>query len=152
MRLFVGIDPGAISGAWGVIDHHGQYKASGFIPNDAGRVQARQLNADLLQAINFEDVSFVLEDVHAMPKQGVSSTFTFGRAVGVIEAVVQMQHQPWFIVRPQRWKADMGVTSDKETSLELARSIWPDAPLKRKKDHGVAEALLMAEWLRRQEL
>lgn len=152
MRVIVGIDPGAVSGAWGMINHHGEYHASGFIPHDAGRVKARQFNDDLLKAINFEDSMFVIEDVHAMPKQGVSSTFMFGRAVGVIEAVVQLHFQPWFIVRPQRWKADMGVTADKETSLELARSMWPEAPLKRKKDHGVAEALLMAEWLRRQEL
>jgi hypothetical protein len=46
----------------------------------------------------------------------------------------------------------MGVTYDKSTSLELARKIWSTAPLTRKKDHGVAEALLLAEWLRRQEL
>jgi hypothetical protein len=46
----------------------------------------------------------------------------------------------------------MGVTSDKNTSLELARQLWTTAPLTRKKDHGVAEALLLAEWIRRQEL
>jgi hypothetical protein len=46
----------------------------------------------------------------------------------------------------------MGVTAEKSTSLELARTLWTTAPLTRKKDHGVAEALLLAEWIRRQEL
>jgi hypothetical protein len=52
-------------------------------------------------------------------------------------------------VEPRVWKRVMGVTSDKLTSLALARSLWPEAPLARVKDHGVAEALLLAEYLRR---
>lgn len=150
MRLFCGIDPGAISGAWGMVDHHGHYWSSGFIPNDAGRIKAGDFKAELMQAIDKQDVMFCIEDVHAMPKQGVSSTFKFGMAVGAIQAIVELTRSPWVIVRPQAWKKDMGVTAQKNTSLELARQLWPSAPLKRAKDHGVAEALLLAEWIRRQ--
>lgn len=152
MRLFAGIDPGAISGAWGIIDSKGAYWSSGFIPNQDGRIKAVDFRAELLQAIDKQDAMFIIEDVHAMPKQGVSSTFKFGMAVGAIQAVVELSRAPWMIVRPQVWKKDLGVTSDKQTSLELARRLWPNAPLSRQKDHGVAEALLLAEWLKRREL
>lgn len=152
MRIFVGIDPGVVSGAWGIVDHHGQYFASGHIQNEDGRIKVIPWRDEMNVAIGINDVTFVIESVHSMPGQGVASTFKFGRAVGAIEAVVALFREPWYIVSPQRWKADMGVTSDKSTSLELARHQWPTAPLTRKKDHGVAEALLLAEWLRRQEL
>lgn len=133
-----------------MVDHRGDYWSSGFIPHDAGRIKARDFKAELMQAIDGQDVMFCIEDVHSMPKQGVSSTFKFGMAVGAIQAIVELTRAPWVIVRPQRWKKDMDVTARKSTSLELARTLWPTAPLKRVKDHGVAEALLLAEWLRRQ--
>lgn len=133
-----------------MVDHRGDYWSSGFIPHDAGHIRARDFKAELMQAIDGQDVMFCIEDVHSMPKQGVSSTFKFGMAVGAIQAIVELTRAPWVIVRPQRWKKDMGVTAQKSTSLDLARHIWPIAPLKRVKDHGVAEALLLAEWLRRQ--
>lgn len=152
MRLFCGIDPGSASGAWGMIDHNGNYWSSDFIPNEGKRIVVTKFNDDLRMAIGREDVSFVIEDVHSMPRQGIASTFTFARAVGAIEATTRLFRAPWFIVTPQRWKADMGVTADKNTSLEAARKLWPDAPLSRVKDNNVAEALLLAEWLRRQEL
>ena len=59
---------------------------------------------------------------------------------------------PWMLVTPQKWKKELGLTSDKDLSLNMARELWPDAPLARKMDNGRAEALLMAEWLRRGEL
>jgi Holliday junction resolvasome RuvABC endonuclease subunit len=152
MRLFCGIDPGSSSGAWGIVDHNGNYWSSDFIHSEGKRIVVTKFSDDLRMAIGREDVSFVVEDVHSMPKQGIASTFTFARAVGAIEATTRLFRSPWFIVSPQRWKADMGVTADKETSLELARKLWPDAPLSRVKDNNVAEALLLAEWLRRQEL
>ena len=84
-----------------------------------------------------------------MPGQGVASTFKFGRAVGAINAVADMMFGVWHIVSPQRWKRAMSVTQEKESSLKLARELWPNAPLTRKKAHGRAEALLIAEYLRR---
>lgn len=148
--MYLGIDPGAVSGAWGLINHHSEYIASGVIPNEQGRIKAKEFREDLRQAIGKEDFMVVIEDVHSMPKQGVSSTFKFGRAVGAIEAVTELMQVPWFIVSPQTWKRAMGVTSEKETSLITARELWKTAPLKLKKNHGIAESLLLAEWLRRQ--
>ncbi len=149
MKLYIGIDPGASSGAWGIIDHHGKYWSCGDIPSKDGRIQARMLRAELAQAIDRQDAVICIEDVHSMPGQGVASTFKFGRAVGAIDAVADVMFGVWHIVSPKRWKKTMGVTQDKLKSLALARELWPNAPLSRMKDHGRAEALLIAEYLRR---
>jgi Holliday junction resolvasome RuvABC endonuclease subunit len=152
--LILGIDPGAVSGAWGLIDHNGSYVACGDIPNDAGRIQTRQLWSDLSQAIDKQDCVIWCEAVHSMPGQGVASTFRFGRAVGAIEAVCERFLYPWFLVRPQAWKKHLGLTANKIDSLVLARRTFPEAGhmLKRMKDHGRAEALLIAEYGRRNEV
>ena len=83
---------------------------------------------------------------------GVSSTFKFGRAVGAIDAVCEAFRSPVHYVTPQKWKKLLGLDSDKHKSLELARSLWPNAPLSRKRDNNRAEALLLAEYLRREQL
>jgi crossover junction endodeoxyribonuclease RuvC len=89
-----------------------------------------------------------MEQVHSMPSQGVSSTFTFGRAVGVISAVCELTRYPVHLVTPQKWKKHFHLTADKNESLDMARYLWPEAKLKLKKDINKAEALLIAEYLR----
>jgi len=79
----------------------------------------------------------------------VASTFAFGRAVGAIQGLLDLLPWPVTLAEPRVWKSNMGLTSDKGSSLIVARQLWPQAPLKRVKDHGVAEALLLAEWMRR---
>jgi hypothetical protein len=148
--LILGVDPGLVSGAWGLIDHRGAYRACGTIPNADRRITVRRWREDLLQAVGREDCVAALESVHSMPGQGVASTFAFGRAVGAIQGLLDLL--PWSVTlaEPRVWKKTMGLTADKASSLLAARSLWPEAPLKRVKDHGAAEALLLAEWLRRQ--
>ena len=73
------------------------------------------------------------------------------RSYGAAIAIMERINCPWHMVTPQKWKKDMGLTSDKNESLTMARELWPITPLARKKDNGRAEALLMAEWLRRQD-
>jgi hypothetical protein len=72
----------------------------------------------------------------------------YGAAIAILERI----NCPWHLVTPQKWKKDMGLTSDKNESLTMARELWPNAPLTRKMDNGRAEALLMAEWARRGEM
>jgi crossover junction endodeoxyribonuclease RuvC len=147
--IYVGIDPGLVSGAWAAIDHHGAYVACAPIPHADRRIDVRQWRDDLLRVLAGQDASIGLESVHSMPGQGVASTFAFGRAVGAIEALLDLLPWPVQHLQPRAWKKSMGVTADKATSLTLARELWPTAPLKRQKDHGCAEALLMAEHMRR---
>lgn len=90
----------------------------------------------------------VVEAVHAMPKQGVSSSFKFGMSYGAALCLAQRFLEQWELVQPRVWKRDMGLTADKTDSLNMARQKWPEAPLKRVKDNGRAEALLLSEWLR----
>jgi crossover junction endodeoxyribonuclease RuvC len=71
------------------------------------------------------------------------------RAAGAIEATAALTRYPTMLVTPQAWKKYHGlIGSEKAASLELARSMFPEASLKRQKDHGRADALLMAVWLK----
>jgi len=82
-----------------------------------------------------------------MPKQGGSSGFKYGRAVGAIEAVIALCGVPLTIIEPTAWKKFHGLRGgDKEASRQRALQLFPAAHemLARKKDHGRAEAALIA--------
>jgi crossover junction endodeoxyribonuclease RuvC len=89
----------------------------------------------------------LIERAQAMPKQGASSGFKYGRAVGAIEAVITCCAIPLTIIEPSVWKkfhAQRG--GDKEAGRQRALQLFPTAHelLARKKDHGRAEAALIA--------
>lgn len=145
----VGIDPG-FSGAWAVIDHQGKYLACDDMPHDGKRIDTQKaLDAILSAAHPLDYIHVIVEDVHAMPGQGVSSTFKFGVSFGGAMALADRIKGETTFVAPRKWKKEMGLSSDKDQSLEMARGLWALAPLSRKKDNGRAEALLIAEWGRR---
>ena len=148
--IWIGIDPGAISGAYAAINHNGDFIGCGDIPSVDGRVNASQLRYVLKSCVSsFDTAMIAVESVHSMPKQGIASTAKFMRAVGAIEATAELTHYPFVLVTPQAWKKHHGlIGTEKVASLELARSMFPDAPLTRQKDHGRADALLMAVWLK----
>jgi Holliday junction resolvasome RuvABC endonuclease subunit len=148
--IYIGIDPGAISGAYAAIDHNGEFIACGDIPSVDGRVNATNLRYLLKSCVStFDSAMIAVESVHSMPKQGIASTAKFMRAVGAIEATAELTHYPLVLVRPQVWKKYHGlIGTEKVASLELARSMFPKASLKRIKDTGRADAILMALWLK----
>ena len=148
--IYIGIDPGAISGAYAAIDHNGEFIACGDIPSVDGRVNATNLRYLLKSCVStFDSAMIAVESVHSMHKQGIASTATVIRAVGAIEAKAELTHYPLVLVTPQKWKTDHGLIGmEKVASLELARSMFPEASLKRIKDTGRADALLMALWLK----
>ncbi len=143
---FIGLDPGSASGAYGIIDRDGKYVTCGEIPTVNGRVDVRLL----FSRINlFVESYYAVEDVHTMPKQGIASSGKFMRAAGAIEATAALTGAPMILVTPQRWKKHHGlIGTEKKASLELARQLWPDAPLTLQKHHNLGESLLMAAWLR----
>ena len=147
--MYLGIDPG-LSGAWGLIDHNGKYQSCGDMLNNGSHILSRAVWAEMSQAIDRQDLEIVIEAVHAMPKQGVSSTFKFGMAYGAAISIAERFNCPWHLVTPQKWKKLLKLDSDKNNSLALARELWPNAPLHLKKHNGRAEALLIAEYLRRE--
>jgi crossover junction endodeoxyribonuclease RuvC len=148
--IYMGIDPG-FSGAWAMIDDCSRYVNCGDMHNDKKHIDTKKVVYEISQARANADMVVVLEAVHSMPGQGVSSSFKFGMAYGVALSIAERFSCPWQLVTPQRWKKDMKLTSDKKESLSMARQLWPMAPLKRQKDNGRAEALLLAEWFRRQD-
>lgn len=146
--IYVGIDPGLRSGAVGAIDHHGGYVGCFDIPADDKRINVCSLSNLLGSLVGNDDAIFCVELVNPMPGQGSVSTGGFMRAAGAIEAVVQLKARPVFFVPPRVWKKSMGLTSDKVDSLVMARGMFPNAPLTRKKDNNRAEALLLASYQR----
>lgn len=87
-----------------------------------------------------------VERQQSMPKQSSSSGFTCGSAFGSLMSVLQIHGCPIHLVAPTTWKKALGLSKDKNASLDKARLLYPDASLDRKKDHNRAEALLIAHY------
>jgi hypothetical protein len=143
MRV-LGVDPGAVSGAYALLGEHPKETHVGDVP-----VVDRQVNAAEWSRI-VRDCSpdvVVIERVGAMPKQGVSSTFRFGMGAGLIRGVVAGASLPIVDAVPTVWKRHFKLNGDPERSRALAIRRFPGLEgLARKKDHGRAESLLMACW------
>ena len=144
---YLGIDPGATGCA--ALIHDGGHDLFDW-PGDPALVVPRL--ADWLA--RFEIKLAALEKVGAMPGQGVVSMFSFGQNVGAWQGILAAMAIPYVCPRPQEWQRGLlGRKAGKDTkaaSLATARRLFPDADLGRKKDHGRADALLLAWWARRQ--
>lgn len=153
--IYIGIDPGK-NGGIAVIQDINRYKhkvIDNYVYSDDKLIELIKLY-EYIHRVDNEHIFCILEYVHAMPKQGVSSTFNFGMNFGFIQGVLKAYGIPYELVTPQKWKKEFSVTSDKNTSIEVAKRLFPNVNLKAtercKKDHdGMAEALLMAEYARR---
>jgi len=144
---FLGIDPGATGCA--ALIHDGGHDLFDW-PGDPALVVPSL--TDWLA--RFEIKLAALEKVGAMPGQGVVSMFSFGQNVGAGQGILAAMAIPYVCPRPQEWQRgllDRKAGKDtKAASLAPARRLFPDADLGRKKDHGRADALLLAWWARRQ--
>lgn len=141
----LGIDPG-VSGAlafyWPEAPH--RVIAEDF-PTAYGHIDSGRL-ADRIRQMAPDFAVF--EAVGAMPGQGVSSTFKFGRACGVIDGILGALNIPRRSVSPTVWKKHWKLTKDKEKSRALALQLFPACAkhFERKKDHNRAEAALIARF------
>lgn len=95
----------------------------------------------------------VVEEVGARPEQGASAVFTFGMSVGTILGALSAMELPVEMVTPQKWKGSArlgGLSKDraKTAAREMATELWPSrkSVFRVKKNHGLAEAALMARW------
>ena len=90
----------------------------------------------------------VVERVGAMPGQGVSSMFQFGRGVGMIEGVLAALQIPVTYVAPQLWQKAVGARAGKDGNRQRAAELFPAyaQSFARAKDDGRADAALMAWW------
>jgi hypothetical protein len=151
--LTLSIDIGAISGAWAILDQNNTLIALGDVPHIDGEVQTEQLTATIYGHTTGHDVRSVVELVHSMPAQGVSSSFKFGMAYGSLLAVANRVSNTGAAVKvtPQKWKKSHGlIGTEKIASLELARLKYPNADLRLKRHHGRADAILIGLWLNAQ--
>jgi Holliday junction resolvasome RuvABC endonuclease subunit len=143
---YIGIDPGK-GGAIALLtpDH---YEVVDY-PGDPAQV------VDVLRSwlLRFDTQLAALEKVSARPGQGVVSMFTFGQNLGAYQGILAAMGIPYVMPTPQQWQrglVDQKAGPDPKTrSLVTARRLFPNAELSRKKDHGRADALLMAHWARR---
>lgn len=156
--IHVGIDPG-ITGAIGVLNHPDyDYTAAVFrmptqrkpdgkkgkiVSGDGLRLLLLQASSDLMHAAPPFRLIVFLEDNHAMPKQGLSSTFSFGKTSGIIEGVLMAMGVRYYTVSPQHWKKRAGLLkTEKEASVELANGLFG----LELSNHNQADALLIARF------
>jgi crossover junction endodeoxyribonuclease RuvC len=144
----VGVDPG-FSGAIGIICDNGHVEVHDMpvLGEGAQKFVDGHTLRELLLAAN--PCKIVIEQVSARPGQGVSTMFRFGAAYGAVVAIATSIGCPVAFVTPVRWKRKMGlVNTSKEASRALAIRTFPGArdSLKRKKDDGRAEGLLLADY------
>lgn len=149
---YVGIDPGldgAIARIWPDGDLHVLDTPTLMVGKKRQLDYARA--SRWLDPLPHHPYFVCLEKVHSMPKQGVASSFNFGVGFGIwlgIIGALRLRHE---LVTPQRWKKLMmdGMPKEKDASRQRAQQLFPEAELHLKKHHGRADALLLAEYLRR---
>ena len=153
--IVIGIDPG-LDGAIAWLDGDGHYLVWDTPTAKDGRHRVyllSEMRALLLNAtVGVQGTHHVfIEKVHSMPRQGVASSFNFGDGFGSWKGLVAGLALPMTLVTPQRWQKTIldGMQGGKDASIIRALELFPLADLKRKKDHGRADALLIAEYGRR---
>ncbi len=150
MTSFLGIDPG-LTGAIGLFRGEQPFDVVDLPVVGKTWGKGRELDAvGLVNLLRGHGVGAgwlaCVEQVHAMPNQGVSSTFSLGDTNGVIRASLAALGAQLVPVRPYDWKKRAGlIGKDKDASRGLALKYWPHLAhnLGRKKDDGRAEALLI---------
>ena len=153
MRI-IGIDPG-LSGAIAVLDNNKVLKIYDMPVMAEGKKNKRQLNsAQLVNIIKeniekHEEINVVVEQVNAMPGQGVTSMFNFGQTFGAIKGVCAALNLPIFFIRPSKWKKYFElINSSKDSSRTKAIEMYPSIAnqLSKKKDVNKSDAILIARF------
>ena len=150
----IGIDPG-LSGGIAILKENKVLNLFDMPVMSEGKKNKRQLNSAQLANLikknikTNEDVAVVVEQVNAMPGQGVTSMFNFGQSFGVLKGVCAAMQLPIFFVRPAKWKKHYDlINSQKDSSRVKAIEMFPkfSSILSRKKDTNKADAILIANY------
>ena len=155
MRI-IGIDPG-LSGGIAILDDLKIFDIYDMPIMSEGKKNKNQLNSAQLvniikkNIISSGDTFLIVEQVSAMPGQGVTSMFNFGQSFGSIKGICAALNLPIFFVRPAKWKKHFDlINSSKDASrtkvIEMYPSISPR--LSKKKDVNKADAILIARYFR----
>ena len=154
--LIIGIDPG-ISGSICFMQN-GKILEVVEMPTMAeGKKNKRQVNGsqiynEILEQIHNTDkqeIRVIIEQVSAMPGQGVTSMFNFGQSFGILKGICSAMQLPMYFVRPAKWKKYFGlINSEKDASRTKAIEMFPyfSSQLSKKKDSNKADAILIASF------
>ena len=148
----IGIDPG-LSGGIAILQNN-KIKDIFDMPVMAeGKKNKRQLNSaqlvNLLKQNIDEETIVVVEQVNAMPGQGVTSMFNFGQTFGAIKGICASLGLPIFFVRPAKWKKHFElINSSKDASRTKVIEMYPaiSNKLSKKKDVNKSDAILIARF------
>ena len=150
----IGIDPG-LSGAIAVLEDNKVLGIYDMPVMADGKKSKRQLNsAQLVNIIkqnvsNNDELAIIVEQVNAMPGQGVTSMFNFGQTFGAIKGVCAALGLPIFFVRPSKWKKYFElINSSKDASRTKVIEMYPSfsKQLAKKKDVNKSDAILIARY------
>ncbi len=150
----IGIDPG-LSGAIAILENNKVLNIFEIPVMSEGKKNKRQLNsAQLVRLLKEnisenEEVSIVVEQVNAMPGQGVTSMFNFGQTFGAIKGVCAALSLPIYFVRPSKWKKHFElINSSKDASRTKVIEMYPHLSdqLSKKKDVNKSDAILIARF------
>ena len=153
--LIIGIDPG-ISGSICFFKDGRILEVIEMPVMTEGKKNKKQVNGaqiynEFLKRINKkeDEIRVVIEQVSAMPGQGVTSMFNFGQSFGILKGICSAMQLPMFFVRPAKWKKYFNlINSQKDASRTRAIEIFPyfSTQLSKKKDSNKADAILIASF------
>jgi len=152
--IIIGIDPG-ISGAISITENKKILEIYDTPTMIDGKKNKKQINSaqvtniikERLNKDKDKDVVVVVEQVNAMPGQGVTSMFNFGQSFGVIKGICAALGLPIYFVRPTKWKKHFNlIKTNKDASRTKVIEAYPEisSKLHRKKDSNRADAILIA--------
>ena len=155
--IIFGIDPG-VSGAISILENKKVIEIFDMPTMIDGKKNKRQINGSqvtniIKEKLNHNDhnkeIIVVIEQVNAMPGQGVTSMFNFGQSFGVIKGICSALSLPIFLVRPAKWKKHFNlIKTNKDASRTKVIQTYPEisSKLSRKKDSNKADAILIARY------
>ena len=154
--LIIGIDPG-ISGAICFFVDGKVIEVINMPTMTEGKKNKKQVNgAQVYNEISKQvkkseskGIRVIIEQVSAMPGQGVTSMFNFGQSFGILKGICSAMQLPMYFVRPAKWKKYFNlINSEKDASRTRAIEIFPyfSSELSKKKDANKADAILIANF------
>ena len=150
----IGIDPG-LSGAIAVMHDKKVINMYDMPVMAEGKKNKRQLNSSQLVNIIKENINkdeetiVVVEQVNAMPGQGVTSMFNFGQTFGALKGICAALELPIYFVRPSKWKKHFElINSSKDASRTKVIEMYPTLSdqLAKKRDVNKSDAVLIAKF------
>ena len=154
--LIIGIDPG-ISGSICFFQDGKIVDVVEMPTMTEGKKNKKQVNgsqifneiSEKIKTLDKKEIKVVIEQVSAMPGQGVTSMFNFGQSFGILKGICSAMHLPMYFVRPAKWKKYFNlINSEKDASRTRAIEIFPyfSGQLSRKKDSNKADAILISSF------